>query len=124
LGLISASLSAGGSFQYGTVGANASSSLGVDETWTLCFQFTICGQLGFGLQAGFNAGLTVSDENFCEGTTTSSGYFAEFAKFLGGGASVMRDKGGGRSVGGLKGVAGVGAAAGGMKCTVRTVCLN
>ena len=123
-GLDSTSIGFGGAFHYGPLGANASTSLGIDGNRKVCFQFTKCGQIGFGLQGGLSGGQTVSEGNFCEGDSSSEGPFADGALGIGLGGSVSDDDNGNTSAAGGKGIVGAGAAAGKQFCTTRTVCLN
>lgn len=123
-GLDSISIGFGGAFHYGPLGANASTSLGLDENGKACFQFTKCGQIGFGLQGGLSGGVTVSESNFCEGDSNSEGVFADGAIGFGLGGSVSNDENGNTTAAGGRAVVGAGAAAGKQFCTTRTVCLN
>jgi len=105
-GLESISVVFGGGFHYGPGGANASSSVGIDRNGKVCIQFTKCGQVGFGLQGGLGVGVLLSQSNFCEGDSSSEGYFGEGAAGYGGGVSKSHD------------------AAGKQFCTTRTFCFN
>jgi RHS repeat-associated protein len=120
-GLDSISLGFGGAFHYGPLGASASSSLGIDGNGKVCFQFTKCGQIGFGLQGGLSGGVNVSEGSFCEGDSSSEGVFADGALGLGLGGSISNDEIGNISAVGAKGVVGAGAAAGKQFCATRTV---
>lgn len=87
-------------------------------------QFTTCGQVGFGLSGGLSASASVSDGNFCEGDSSSEGYFGEGSFLYGGGVSELHDANGNVSGSAAKGIVGAGAAAGKQFCSTRTVCLN
>ncbi|MGD9729685.1 MAG: RHS repeat-associated core domain-containing protein [Nitrospiraceae bacterium] len=123
-GLESISATFGGGLHYGTYGANASTSIGIDSKGKVCFQFTKCGQVGFGRLGSLGAGITASESDFCEGDSFSEGPFAEAGAGIGAGGSATEDTIGSGSIAGLKGFAGGGAAAGKQYCTTRTVCLN
>jgi RHS repeat-associated protein len=123
-GLESISIGFGGGFHYGPGGANASTSVGMDSSGKVCIQFTKCGQVGFGLQGGLGASASVSQSDFCEGDSSSEGFFGEGALVYGGGVSASRDADGNAAGSAAKGIVGAGAAAGKQFCTTRTVCFN
>jgi len=89
-----------------------------------CFQFTICGRVGFGNFGGLGLSASISNGDFCEGTIETEGEFIEGGDIFGGSGSISRSTDGNGSVSGGYGGVAYGGAAGKEFCEVVTKCIN
>jgi RHS repeat-associated protein len=127
-GLLVGTVGAGGSFQFGGVGASGSVTAGRDSNGRYCLQVTTCARIGPGVSAGVGVAVTGGTGTFpCEGNSLTAGAFAEggFGIFESGSVDVGADGASGSASPTIRGRGGLGGgAAGGVQtCMTRTMCL-
>jgi RHS repeat-associated protein len=120
---LNVSVGAGGAFQFGPFGGQATTSIAADTNGRICIVSQLCATVGAGAfgQLGYTGSIGVG--GLCEGQSETVGAFVEAGSGLASSGSVTGNSSGGEAAKGIYGVGG-GEASGLIGCSTTTICFN